>query len=261
MNALTLRFSGPDAASAAHEAAALLAADWGLPTAPEEEAAPPVTFRSPDALTLATLAVQIPAAALATWELADRMRLVARVRALLDRLKATGAHVTVSLPGAAARPIAAVTPADLLAAAPTARPAWPPVIWDLFLAHASADADAARALHAALAPRARTFLDAVSIPPGAVWPVALQHALEGSRTIAVLVPKDVAPAWYLLDEMVRAIGLVRADPNRWTLIPIWRDGFPRDPLSTPYGLASLQGVDGRGGPKAVADALLAAMGR
>ena len=88
-------------------------------------------------------------------------------------------------------------------------------------------------------------------------PPALKQALEQSRVIAVLEPTDFDRAWYLHDEIARAVEWVRRDPGRWTLAPIWRQGSTRDPSHIPYGLAHLNWLDGRAGPDAAADAVLA----
>lgn len=164
---VSLSFTGPNARAAADEVAALLGREWGVPAAPEVPALPHDARLDAETLSTALL-LNLPATALLAWSVADRLKLVQRVQALLARLG--GAAVTVSLPGQGPVPAAMLTPATVLAAAPVARPAHPPVTWDVFLAHAGPDLAEARAIHDRVALRRRVFLDAVCLPGGAPCP-------------------------------------------------------------------------------------------
>jgi hypothetical protein len=124
--------------------------------------------------------------------------------------------------------------------------------WDFFLAHASTDKKLAEALYALLEPHAKTFLDSRSIQPGDTWAVALLKALETTRIVVVLITPAVsaatgtvttagADAYYLMDEIARAIKLTRADKNR-RLIPVFVVEDLNTRLSAPYGLERNQSI-------------------
>lgn len=113
--------------------------------------------------------------------------------------------------------------------------------WDFFLAHASQDQELAEALHALLAPHAKTFLDSRSIQPGQEWDDTLDEALRSSRITVFLITSRVAGAHYMKDEIALAISLARADRNR-RVVPafVLEDSTARPP--TPYGLNRKHGI-------------------
>lgn len=129
---------------------------------------------------------------------------------------------------------------------PTPRYTW-------FLAHASPDAPAIRALYDALTERGvACFLDRVNVAPGDEWELAIPHAQQHSAGTLVFVSRHYNNAWYLRDEVHTAIRAHRAGEHR--VIPILLDG-PVDPM--PYGLTILQALDLRAlGRDALVDRLV-----
>ncbi len=126
-------------------------------------------------------------------------------------------------------------------------------MWDIFLAHAGGDKEPARELHALLEPGCRVFLDLRELDAGIDWDRRLAAAQENSRVTAALVSARYTDAWYLQEEVARAINLVRNKGHR--LVPIYLEGWMESP---PYGLARLHGlsVPDEGGLAPVAEHLL-----
>ena len=111
--------------------------------------------------------------------------------------------------------------------------------YDFFIAYATPDRRLAQDLCWFLQDNAcEVFLDVQDLSPGAVWPPALQEALEASRAIVVLVSTYAYDAFYQQEEIVRAIQLARDKPNAHTVIPVILEKLPQSALSMPYGIAS-----------------------
>jgi len=120
----------------------------------------------------------------------------------------------------------------------------PPLAYDLFLAHASADKAAAERLHDALDGLGlRVFLDARSILPGERWDRVIPQAQREARATVVLVSRASDDAFYLGDEVATAIARSREAPKAHAVIPVFLDGMPADAFAIPYGLRVINGLD------------------
>lgn len=114
--------------------------------------------------------------------------------------------------------------------------------WDIFIAHASADAASAEELFAHLHTRAVTYLDTKSLRPGDDWDVALREAQHHSRITVVLVSKHSDTAYYQREEIAVAIQRARESPLAHRVVPVFLDGHPKAQRQTPYGLLLKHGL-------------------
>lgn len=131
------------------------------------------------------------------------------------------------------------------------------VPFSFFLAHASPDKPWARQLYEALAPEP-CFLDAVTLRCGEIWDRGILEAQAASRATVVLVSRSAPEAYYLGEEIDRAIELFRKEDHR--VFPVFLDGVPARSTEVPYGLYRLNRLDGLVlGPNGVADALRTAL--
>lgn len=220
-------------------AAALCRDQLGASIEPDEAGSS--TRTGADPVAVAALVLSIPSALLATWDIAERLRLLPRVAAWLAALRALpgAAHAHLELP-AGPRPLMDLHPAEVLDAAQAeARPGGPEDYqWDAFLIHAARDRAEARALWESLVgAQVDCFLDRASLRPGHGWPQRLLQGLSQSRVFAVLVGPGAETGWYNQDELARAVRLTRADPRR-ALLPVLLPGATEADL--PYGLGHIQ---------------------
>jgi len=111
-----------------------------------------------------------------------------------------------------------------------------------FLAHDAAHADWARRLYHALRPLP-CALDQVTVGLGRQWQLSLVEAQAGSRVTVVLVTRLAKRAFYLHEEIARAIDLRRREEHE--VVPVFIEGQPRRSQDVPNGLYSLQGIDGQ----------------
>lgn len=133
--------------------------------------------------------------------------------------------------------------------------------WDVFLAYAGADGARVDPIEGALR-RYRVFRDRTGVEAGQRWPTELRQALSQSRVMVVILSEHASKAWYVEDEVVRAVAAVRAAdtawrrdlPGPWDIVPV-----RLDPVDPPYGLAALNRVDWPGGD--IDGAVLSAMRR
>src|SRR5882724_1437262 len=72
--------------------------------------------------------------------------------------------------------------------------------WDIFIAHAGADAPRARQLFQYLAVSCKPFLDAECIRPGDRWDIELATAQRSSRVTVILVSSSTTGAMYAREE-------------------------------------------------------------
>jgi len=107
------------------------------------------------------------------------------------------------------------------------------VRWDFFLAHAGADSPTAERLRSLLEPHATVFEDSM-LQPGEDWAVALDQHLRASLITVVMISRHMASAYYLREEVARAIELDRADSGR-RVVPLLLEQVDNGQL--PYGLA------------------------
>lgn len=244
---LTIEITGENAQAIAEELA------QGL----EELGAPPTQPESPDLagednradpLVVATFVLSIPPAVLACWDLAERTSKLKAIRRLFGRLP-PGATVAVSDAESGksmvlkahdgADRVDASQASQVIAVASGApqRPAW-----DVFLAYAGPDVALAQELCGALRARGlRTFFDRRELRAGEPWDDQLINAQANARGTVVLLSPNGDKAWYQREEIQRAIGL-RRHYQRF-LIPLYRDGRPKDPGDIPYGLYLLEPLD------------------
>lgn len=129
-----------------------------------------------------------------------------------------------------------------------------PSRWDYFIVHSRKDADTARALYAALtAAGARVFWDGSGIREADNWVGTVRAAQLSTRCFLVLVTRNLATAHFAQDEILTAIDLQRAGPDRVQIVPVLLETV--SPL--PYGLSVFQCLDARGGqPDQIATRLL-----
>lgn len=212
---------------------------------PAAISAPPIAIEK-DAMAVATLVLSLPSALLATWDLAERMGLLARVRAYLEALRRQprSDEMAVALASGTTRRLADVTEGEVLDAAVAASPSGSPEDqdWDVFIIHAGPDREAARRIWTVLMARGvQAYLDGASLRPGHDWPHRLSAAMARTRVFVVLVSGNWAQGWYNEDEVARAISLCRAHPDRG-LVPVVLGPNPLQPHELPYGLGHVQAV-------------------
>lgn len=116
-------------------------------------------------------------------------------------------------------------------------------MYDFFVAHAGSDTPQALTLHDALHPAHHVFLDKKSLEPGPEWNKALAEALVSSRVIIILLSQNSLGAYYLQEEITRAIQLYRSNRNWYKVVPVYLDGFPEEIKNIPYGLYQLHSID------------------
>lgn len=201
--------------------------------------------------------IQIPFTLLATWDLAERLGLLNRVRGWLDALRALpGAEdATLRLPGLGGRPLSAITAGQILDAAAAAAPTQGPetLDWDVFIIHAGADRAQARQLYEALSlAGVQVYLDKARLRPSDRWPTRLVEAMRRTRVFLVLVSSHWDEGWYNDDEVARAISLARAGEGR-VILPVDLEPERTPTHDLPYGTAHLEPVRIGSLPAATAD--------
>ena len=115
--------------------------------------------------------------------------------------------------------------------------------YDFFIAHAGKDINKAKNIYDLLSEKYKVFLDKESLQLGDNWPKVLSDALEKSKVIILLLSKGSDNAYYLQEEMVRAIQLQRTNSNFYKVVPIYLDGLPNTISEIPYGLYQLHSID------------------
>jgi hypothetical protein len=96
----------------------------------------------------------------------------------------------------------------------------------------------ARELYRLLLPDVKVFMAERPLGPGRVDP-QLPIAQRASCTTVILIARDVDDAWYLADEIARAIELHRASPEAHRLVPVLLE--PDAPV--PYSLEHVQAIN------------------
>lgn len=112
--------------------------------------------------------------------------------------------------------------------------------YDVFIAHAGGDADAARALYDRLAPAREVFLDAVSLLPGDRWDEAIPAAQQASRVTVVLISRRSREGYYDKEEVAAAIALARTSEGH-RVVPVFLEP-PSSAVEVPYGLRRLNAL-------------------
>ncbi len=127
--------------------------------------------------------------------------------------------------------------------------------YTFFIAHAGADTERARALHALLHPGVPCFLDVVDLEPGDRWNERLPQAQARSRATVALISTAEEPH-YRDEEIARAIAHWRKNEATHRVIPVYLDGRSTDPSGAPYGLINIVDLDAQEhGLSGVADRL------
>jgi len=127
--------------------------------------------------------------------------------------------------------------------------------YDYFVAYASVDRGLAEELSWELEDLDRVvFLDSANLRAATPWDESLATGLISSRAIVVLVSKQTAKAYYQREEVARAIGEARPNPDR-KVVPVMLLGATVADI--PYGLTNVQAINGAkpGGMKRVARTL------
>lgn len=134
--------------------------------------------------------------------------------------------------------------------------------WDIFLAHAGADASVAEELYELLKP-CKVFLDSRSLLLGDDWDRELALAQRRSLVTVVLVSAHTDTAYYQREEVAAAIDMARADSTRHRVVPVYLEGVSAGGHEVPYGLRLKHGVSlpDSGGLAGVAQRLIELVGR
>lgn len=132
-----------------------------------------------------------------------------------------------------------------------------PKRWDLFIAHAGADAATAQALAGLIGAQARVFLDVARLRLGDDWGRELALAQQDSLVTVVLVSRGTDAAFYQREEIAAAVQMAREDPQAHRVVPIYLDA--ESAARPPYGLSLRHGLrlDGEGELGGVAAQLVA----
>ena len=142
----------------------------------------------------------------------------------------------------------------------TLPPARSPLEWDVFIAHANADKDAARELFDLLCPGCRPFLDDACIELGDDWDTSIARAQRASFITVVLVSKHTDEAYYAREEIAAAIAMARQPNSEHRVVPVeLHPGIEH----LPYGLRLKHGIKAplKDGMAGVARELLALVDR
>lgn len=108
---------------------------------------------------------------------------------------------------------------------------------DCFIAHASVDGPAARALATHLAGRRTVFLAQRDLASGS-WDEAIAQAQRNAAATIVLLSRDSTSAYYLMEEIAAAVELHRQGAHR--IVPVALEPLASNQI--PYGLLRLQRV-------------------
>lgn len=115
------------------------------------------------------------------------------------------------------------------------------VEYDVFIAHAGPDADAAGRLYESLVTRGgRVFLSPESLLPGDPWDAVIPRAQRNSAITAVIVTETTSEAFYAQEEVAAAIDLVRSGSVEHRVVPVLVGAAPKENL--PYGLRRLHHI-------------------
>lgn len=115
-------------------------------------------------------------------------------------------------------------------------------VWDIFLAHAGPDKEAAEILFSQLTPHCRVFLDSQCLNLGDDFDFELSKAQRTSRITVVLVSNSTEQAYYQREEIAAAINMARIDGSRHRVVPIYLHGFPPKGGGIHYGLQLKHGL-------------------
>jgi hypothetical protein len=115
--------------------------------------------------------------------------------------------------------------------------------WDIFIAHAGADLDAAKLLFRLLDSHARVFLDTERLRLGDNWDEELAKAQQRSRVTVVLVSSRTDGAYYQREEIAAAISLARSGTEKsHRVVPLYLEPAVANAGILPYGLRLKHGL-------------------
>ena len=114
--------------------------------------------------------------------------------------------------------------------------------FDIFLAHAGPDKDAAEELFALLQPFCRVFLDRHTLRLGDDWAVELAKAQSQSLITVVLVSSKTEAAYYEQAEIANAIKMARMDSAKHRVVPVYLEGYPKAANEILHGLELKHGI-------------------
>ncbi len=110
-------------------------------------------------------------------------------------------------------------------------------LWDVFIAYASPNREAANQLFDLLQGACRVFMDKKRLAPGDSWDRELAAAQKGSRITAVLISSATETAHYQLDEIARGLELSRDQQLHHRVVPLYLDD-----TAAPYGLGRIERI-------------------
>ena len=133
-----------------------------------------------------------------------------------------------------------------------------PIQYDFFLSHPGQAIRQAKALYDLLQPHCQVFLDEEALQPGDNWGIELQQALEQSRFIIALLDGTYGAAYYAQEELSRSLNMERQHPGRYSVVPVYLNGFPQRTEDIPFGifLKHSLNVQKEGGLEGIAKKLL-----
>lgn len=108
---------------------------------------------------------------------------------------------------------------------------------DFFLAHATADVEAAERLFALLPPGS-AFLATRCVELGDLWPKVIPDAQKASLITVVLLSKRSDAAFYAGEEIQTAVALFRREQGWRRIAPVYLE----DGVDPPYGLRQVHSV-------------------
>src|SRR5262245_54675026 len=116
---------------------------------------------------------------------------------------------------------------------------------DVFISYSSKDKPIARDLHRLLSEvGVDVWFDEVALVPGTRWDTALRDAIEGSKSVLMLVGKQPAGQWQT-DELRTVLNRALSD-DRFRVIPVLLPGSTLENL--PPALRAYQPIDLRTAP-------------
>ena len=117
------------------------------------------------------------------------------------------------------------------------------IAWDVFIAHAGPDLDAAREIHDLLINHGfAVYLDKANLDYGEKWDRALLKAQRESRMTLVLVSGNTKESHYQRDEITAAINLQRSDLAAHRVVAIYLGDQPARSEDIPYGLQNTHSI-------------------
>ena len=114
--------------------------------------------------------------------------------------------------------------------------------WDFFISYPSPEKKIVEELYLLLKPHARVFFDSRSLMAGDEWGLTIPAAMKQTSIIVVLISARTEQAYYQRGEIAAAVNLVRNNPNRHRLVPVFIDEASMTNNSVPYGLLQIHSL-------------------